>query len=122
MPEPADKDLYEKVKKFIYMKYPIHSAYRSGLLVKEYKKQFLNRYPERSPYLGKKSSNSGLPRWFAEEWRNQRGEIGYSTFADIYRPTRRVNKGTPITFKELSPERVQRAQKEKFMTGRVKRF
>jgi chaperonin GroES len=40
MPEsatPANKELYEQVKKEIWKKYPIHSAYRSGLLVQEYK-------------------------------------------------------------------------------------
>ena len=39
MPEPANKQLYEKVKAEIYKKYPNHSAYRSGLLVQEYKRQ-----------------------------------------------------------------------------------
>ena len=37
MSEPANKKLYEKVKDEIYKKYPKHSAYRSGLLVKSYK-------------------------------------------------------------------------------------
>ncbi len=37
MTEIKDKILYEKVKKEIYLKYPKHSAYRSGLLVKKYK-------------------------------------------------------------------------------------
>ena len=37
MSVPTDKKLYEKVKAEIYKKYPTHSAYRSGLLVKEYK-------------------------------------------------------------------------------------
>ena len=39
MPEPTNKKLYEEVKKEIYAKYPKHSAYRSGLLVQEYKKR-----------------------------------------------------------------------------------
>ena len=30
MPEPVDKEFYEKVKQEIYAKYPQHSAYRSG--------------------------------------------------------------------------------------------
>ena len=38
MPEPTNKKLYEEVKKEIYAKHPKHSAYRSGLLVQEYKK------------------------------------------------------------------------------------
>ena len=39
MPEPTNKTLYEQVKKEIYAKHPKHSAYRSGLLVQEYKKR-----------------------------------------------------------------------------------
>ena len=31
MPEPANKTLYEKVKKELYAEMPKHSAYRSGL-------------------------------------------------------------------------------------------
>ena len=36
--EILDKKLYEKVKKDIYSKYKKPSAYRSGALVKQYKK------------------------------------------------------------------------------------
>ena len=57
MPEPSNKELYERVKKKIYAKNPKHSAYRSGLLVKEYKKQG-------GTYKGSKSSGKGLSRWF----------------------------------------------------------
>ena len=39
MPTPKDKKLYEEVKEEIYKKYPKHSAYRSGLIVQEYKKR-----------------------------------------------------------------------------------
>ena len=38
--EPRDKKLYNKTKKIIYQKIPKHSAYRSGILVKTYKKKF----------------------------------------------------------------------------------
>ena len=34
---PEDQKMYDRVKAKIYKKYPKHSAYRSGLLVKEYK-------------------------------------------------------------------------------------
>lgn len=37
--EPLNKELYLKVKKEVYKKYPKHSAYRSGLLVKKYKEE-----------------------------------------------------------------------------------
>ena len=39
--EPVDNNLYNKTKKKNYKKYPKHSAYRSGLLVKKYKKYFI---------------------------------------------------------------------------------
>jgi len=39
MPLPSNKELYEQVKKEIFQKYPQHSAYRSGLLVQEYKRR-----------------------------------------------------------------------------------
>ena len=64
MREPKDKILYEKIKKNIYKKYPIHSAYRSGILVKEYKKQYKKKYNNDNAYKGTKNSNEGLGRWF----------------------------------------------------------
>ena len=54
MTSPTDKLLYKKTKKKIYKKYPIHSAYRSGLLVKTYKNIFLKKYPNKKPYIGYK--------------------------------------------------------------------
>ena len=83
MSEPADKKLYEKIKEEIYAKYPKHSAYRSGLLVKEYKSRG-------GKYIGKENDNTGLNRWFREDWKNQRGETGYKYKSDVYRPTQRV--------------------------------
>ena len=43
MPEPVDKKLYDTIKKRIYKKQPKHSAYRSGKVVKEYKKKFTKK-------------------------------------------------------------------------------
>ena len=63
MSVPTDKKLYEKVKAEIYKKYPKHSAYRSGLLVKEYKSQG-------GGYSGKENQSTGLNRWFRESWKN----------------------------------------------------
>ena len=44
---PKDKKLYNKTKQYIYKKYPKHSAYRSGLLVQEYKKRFSKKNMEK---------------------------------------------------------------------------
>jgi hypothetical protein len=123
MPEPVDNKLYDKIKKRIYKKQPKHSAYRSGKVVKEYKKQFTKKYGKRkSPYKGAKTKKRGLTRWFDEKWVNQRGEIGYKNKNDIYRPTHRITKKTPTTHKELSKKQIKRARSEKYRKGRVYRF
>ena len=119
--EPKDLILYNKVKKEISEKYK-HSAYRSGLIVKKYKEEYLKKYKKDDAYIGEKPKLSNLQRWFLEEWRNQRGEIGYKYNNDIYRPTIRINKDTPITFNELMKNQIIKAQKEKATIGRVKRF
>ena len=123
MSVPTNQQLYNKTKKYIYTKYPKHSAYRSGLLVQEYKKRFLRIYGNKiSPYKGKKTEKVGLKRWFSEKWTNQRGEIGYKYKNDIYRPTLRITKKTPKTYKELSKKRIKRARFKKYRFGRVNIF
>jgi hypothetical protein len=122
MVQPKDLKLYSAVKRNIYKKYPKHSAYRSGLIVQNYKKAFKKKYGNRSPYLGKKPKRSGLSRWFAEDWRNQRGGVGYKSKSDIYRPTKRITKKTPTTFSELSQRQIKRTRSEKYRSGRVKKF
>ena len=103
MSKPANQELYDKVKKNIYAKYPKHSAYRSGLLVKTYKEQG-------GKYIGKENKSSGLNRWFKEKWVNSRGEVGYKYKNDVYRPTVKVNKNTPKTFKELTDKEIKEAR------------
>ena len=121
--KPVDLKLYNKTKKIIYKKNPIHSAYRSGNLVKTYKKAFTKKYGIRKqPYIGKKETKKGLKRWFDEKWVNQRREVGYKYKNDIYRPSKRITKKTPKTHKELKKKEIKRARREKYRTGRVKRF
>lgn len=121
--EPVDKALYNKTKKQLYKKYPKHSAYRSGLLVQAYKKAFSKKYgPSKQPYKGFRTKKVGLNRWFSEKWLNQRGEVGYKYKSDVYRPTKRITKKTPITFGELSKKQIKRARSEKYRTRHVKRF
>ena len=113
--KPADSQLYEKVKAKIYKQIPTHSAYRSGLIVQEYKRQG-------GKYLGEKPKGKGLTRWFKEDWRNQKGEVGYKKKGDIYRPTKRVNAKTPVTLQELSVGELKTAMKKKSTKGRVDKF
>ena len=121
--QPADPVLYDKVKKDIYRKYPKHSAYRSGHLVKEYKEQFSEKYgSKKSPYKGEKTRKKGLSRWFAEKWSNQRGESGYKFKNDVYRHTIRVTKDTPVLLDELTDKQIEAARREKYEKGRVYKF
>lgn len=114
--QPVDKPLYDSIKKkYASMK---HSAYKSGLIVKQYKKAFREKHGDKKPYRGKKTQK-GLTRWFKEDWRNQRGEVGYKKKGDIYRPTKRITKDTPKTLSELKPSEIERAKKEKAAKGRA---
>ncbi len=123
MGAPADGRLYDAVKQRVYKEIPKHSAYRSGLLVQEYKRAFATRYgEEKDPYTGPKPKNLGLTRWFAEEWRNEAGGVGYDSKNTLYRPTKRVSAATPKTWAELPKSRVKSARAEKKRTGRVQEF
>jgi len=119
---PRDKSLYNKVKLQVYREIPKHSAYRSGIVVQKYKRQFNKKYPHKNPYIGKKTKKKGLRRWFKEKWRNQRGKVGYKYKSDVYRPTRRITKQTPRTFKELGKRRIKKARTIKYRKGRVAHF
>ena len=107
---PKNNKLYEKVKRFIYKKYPLHSAYRSGLLVKKYKELG-------GTYAGKRKGP--LARWFKENWKSNTGNYGYTSKSSVYRPTKRISKKTPKTFSELSQKEIARAKKEKYLKGHV---
>lgn len=123
MTQPTDMRLYNKTKRQIYKKYPKHSAYRSGMLVQKYRDNFTKKYgKKKKPYYGEKPTNTGLRRWFKEDWRNQRGEIGYKYKSDIYRPSRRITKKTPTTHHELTRKKIQRARRKKYRKGRVDKF
>jgi hypothetical protein len=92
MPSIIDNpELYEKAKRIVYQEYPKHSAYRSGQLVKRYKEMG-------GTYSGKKE-NTGLTNWFKENWK----DIGGLEYP-VYRPTKRVDKNTPLTPDEIDPE------------------
>ena len=120
--KPADQGLYDKVKARVYKSIPKHSAYRSGVLVKEYKEAFRRKHGNnKQPYVGEKDTN-GLTRWFKEEWRNESGGVGYDKNNTLYRPTKRVTADTPKTWNEIPKSRVQTAKEEEKAKARVKKF
>jgi hypothetical protein len=99
--EPVDKDLYEKVKKEADEKYTKPSAYKSGWIVKRYKELG-------GEYTGKKPKETGLARWFKEEWE----DIGDKDYP-VYRPKKRITKDTPLTKQEIDPKNLKEQVKLK---------
>ena len=120
---PKDANLYQKIKSKLYKENPVHSAYRSGILVQRYKKAFKLKYPRvKSPYSGQTSKVEGLSRWFKEDWKSDTGKYLYTSKSSVYRPTKRITKKTPKIFAELSKKELVSAKRKKAKYGRVKQF
>jgi hypothetical protein len=49
-------------------------------------------------------------------------EIGYKYKNDVYRPTIRITKKTPLTFSELTKKQIKIARRKKRTKKRVNRF
>lgn len=101
MSVPTNKTLYNKVKKEADKIYDKPSAYKSGWIVKEYKKRG-------GEYRGRKKENEGLDRWYKEDWK----DIGGKEYP-VYRPTKRITKDTPLTESEISPTQLKKQIKKK---------
>ena len=94
MPTPTNKKLYEAVKAKADKIYVKSSAYKSGYIVKEYKKLGGQYTDDNKP--------KNLKRWFEEKW----VDIANKDYP-VYRPTIRVNKSTPKTLSELDPKYIK---------------
>lgn len=91
---PKDMKLYNKVKKEADKIYKKPSAYKSGYIVKRYKElggQYLEDNKEKN-----------LKRWFKEDWM----DVGNKAYP-IYRPTKRINKNTPLTISEIDKKQLK---------------
>ena len=120
---PKDQKLYHRIKKQLYKENPVHSAYRSGVLVQKYKKSFKLKYPRATnAYIGQTSKVQGLSRWFKEDWKSDTGKYHYTSKSSVYRPTKRITKKTPKTFTELSKRELLQAKRKKAKYGRVNKF
>ena len=121
--KPTDMKLYNLVKERIKQKNPKHSAYRSGLIVKEYKARFKLKYGSgKKSYTGTKPKTTGLSRWYRENWRTEKDKKTYKEGGTIFRPTKRITKDTPTTMGELSKKQKEKAIKEKKTKGRVSKY
>lgn len=125
MAEPADKKLYEYVKKLADKKFKSKTGiYKSSWIVQEYKRLG-------GTYIGSKPRKSGLKRWYKEKWinlnkpiLNKSGKIiGYEECGrkkieekgkyPLCRPSIRVSKKTPRTYSQISKRSIQKAKREK---------
>lgn len=92
---PQDSALYEKAKSIVYAQYKKPSAFRSGAVIKQYKKlggKFLDD-----------NKSKPLKRWFEEKWTDV-NPFKTKTSYPVFRPTKRVSKETPLTIQEIDPQ------------------
>jgi len=106
MPIPKDLKLYEDVKKYIDTIYTKPSAYKSGAIVKEYKKRGGTYMDDNKP--------KNLKRWFQENWISVNEMVGgdkndYPT----YRPTKKISSNTPATVNQIPLQRLREQYKLK---------
>ena len=100
MPTPNDKKLYARVKKLADTVYSKPSAYKSGYIVKEYKRQ--------GGTYSDDAEEKKLKRWFKEMWMNVGGKA-----YPVLRPTIRISKDTPLLVSEIKPSNLKKQIKLK---------
>jgi len=100
MPIVLDTELYNSIKQKADKLYSKPSAYKSGWIVKTYK-QNGGRYKD-------DNQPKNLKRWFKEKWE----DVGHKEYP-VYRPTKRVNKHTPLTVDEIDKTNLQKQIKQK---------
>ena len=109
MPTPSDNKLYEETKKDIMKIYKKSSAYSSGAIIKQYKKDFLKKYgPNISPYIDDNNPKN-LKRWFKEKWIDVSPLIGIkgNEHYPLYRPSKKISDNTPTTYQEIPLKRLK---------------
>ena len=89
MPIVDNPELYEKAKRIANQTYSKPSAYKSGFIVKTYKDMGGTYSDDKKP--------KNLKRWYKSDWKNI-APLGYYP---VYRPTKRINKDTPLTPDEI---------------------
>jgi hypothetical protein len=101
MPTPLNTDLYENVKKKIMSSYKKNSAFASGAIVKEYKRQG-GKYKE-------DGKPKNLKRWFNEKWIDVNPILGITNDSayPVFRPTIKVNEKTPTILQDIPIENLK---------------
>ena len=84
----ANNNLYKKAQKIADQIYDKPSAYKSMFIIKKYKELG-------GKYIGDKPNN-GITQWINEKWT----DIGNEDYP-VFRPTKRINKNTPLLVNEI---------------------
>jgi hypothetical protein len=100
MPTIDNQSLYDKVKRLADTIYKKPSAYKSGYIVKRYKELGGTYTDDNEP--------KNLQRWYQEKWQ----DVGHKEYP-VYRPTKRINKHTPLTPEEIDPTNLKKQIKLK---------
>lgn len=134
MPVPKDKKLYARVKRMADRRFEAPtSIYKSSWIVQKYK-SLKGTYTTKA-----KPTDTGLARWFREKWVDLKRPAPKSKArAGAYmpcgrpsakktklayplcRPSVRVTKKTPKTYKEISKKSLAKAKKQKKGKARVR--
>lgn len=100
MPVPANPKLYAKAKAIADKTYKTHSAFKSGFIVKTYKRLGGVYKDDKKP--------KNLKRWFKEKW----VDVGEKEYP-VYRPTVKISKKTPLLKKEIDEKDMKKQIKQK---------
>lgn len=104
MPKILNPDIYENAKKIVYSQYAVPSAYRSMALVKRYK-QMGGKYSD-------DKQEKKLTRWMNEKWKDINPNKSNHSYP-VFRPTKKINKQTPLTVNEISKSEILKQSKLK---------
>jgi len=102
---PINKELYEKAKEIVYKQYSKPSAYRSGALVKKYKELG-------GKYKDDDKKDRPLADWFKADWKDINPNKTNKSYP-VYRPTKRINKKTPLLATEIDKKDLEKQIKLK---------
>lgn len=108
MPIPTDPKLYEKVKAKMNKAYGgRQSAFLSGAIVKEYKRQGGTYQDDGKP--------KNLARWFDEKWIDLNPVLGITDddAYPLFRPTVKISEATPTLAQEVPIKRLKQLSKLK---------
>ena len=132
MPTPKNKKLYDKVKQMANKKFDTPSSiYKSSWIVKKYK-DLGGVYTTKT-----KPKKTGLTRWYKEKWVDlkrpvkQKNKTTYMPCGrpsakmtklkyPLCRPSVRVTKKTPRTYKEITKKSLDNAKLQKQGKQRIK--